>query len=101
MSTNDDNQHYWMRAYEVEEADATRTAISRDELLLMTFNCHPWFLLRLLCNQPNNMRNVLPMGLRESINNVVFATTGVVPAKQCRFKEPMWRGSSCNSGDDN
>ncbi len=99
-STNDDDRHYWMRAYEVEEADATWTAISRDELLLMTFDCRPWFSLQSLRNQPNNMRNGLPKGLRESIDDVVFATTGVVSAKQCRFKESTRRGSSCNGGDD-
>jgi hypothetical protein len=71
-----------------------------DKLSLMTFDCCPWVSLRVLCNQPNNMRDILPMGLRESIDDMVFTTMGIVLAKQCRFKESTWRGSSCNGGDE-
>ncbi|KAL3800213.1 hypothetical protein ACHAW5_001807 [Stephanodiscus triporus] len=95
-----DDRHYWMRAYEVEEADATRTAISRDELSSMTFDCRPWFSLRLLRNQPDNMRDVLPTGLRESVGDVVFSKTGEVSANQLVFNESTWEGSNYISGDD-
>ncbi len=61
---DDDGRRYWMRAYEAEEADATRDATSRGELSSMTFDVRRWFSARSFRNQPDNMRDVLPTGLR-------------------------------------
>jgi hypothetical protein len=61
---DDDGRRYWIRAYEAEEADATRDATSRGELSSMTFDVRRWFSARSFRNQPDNMRDVLPTGLR-------------------------------------
>jgi hypothetical protein len=84
---DDDNRMYWMRAYLAEEADATRDALSREELCSMTFDLRPWFSSRSFRNQPDNMRDVLPTGLRESAGNVVFEKSGMVCGS------PIWRGA--------
>ena len=86
---DDDNWGYWVRAYHAEEADATRDTLSRSEHTSMTFDVRSWFSSRSFRNQPDNMRDVLPMGLRESAGKVVFETNGMVRAPPEAFG--IWR----------
>jgi hypothetical protein len=98
---DDGVRRYWMRAYEAEEADSTRTAISRDELWSMTFECRCWFSSRSFRNQPDNMRDVLPTGLRETFaSDIVFDSTGVVHTNRIDLNFSKWEGSNYNSADD-
>ncbi|KAL3808989.1 hypothetical protein ACHAXA_010132 [Cyclostephanos tholiformis] len=99
-NANDDNRQYWMRAYHAEEADAMRNAISREELGSMTFDIRYWFSSRSFRNQPDNMRDVLPTGLRESVGDVVFEGTGLVSARHRKLGSSKWVGLNCNGDED-
>ena len=72
-------QYFWMQAYHYEEADASRTHMTQHELHSMTFDYRTWFSVSSLRNQPENMRDVLPTGLKTTIaKDVVFSKN--VPA---------------------
>ena len=95
------SQRYWMRAYEAEEVDSTRTATSRGELSSMTFECRRWFSARSFRNQPDNMRDVLPTGLREIFaSDVVFDTTGNVSNSRFDRNRSKWEISNHGEYDD-
>jgi hypothetical protein len=90
-----------MRAYEAEEVDSTRTATSRGELSSMTFECRRWFSVRSFRNQPDNMRDVLPTGLREIFaSDVVFETTGNVSGGPFDRNRSKWETSNHNGEYD-
>ena len=72
-------QYFWMQAYHYEEADASRTYITQHELHSMIFDYRTWFSVSSLRNQTENMRDVLPTGLKTTIaKDVVFSKN--VPA---------------------
>jgi hypothetical protein len=97
----DDGRGYWMRAYEAEEVDSTRTVTSRVELSSMAFECRRWFSARLFRNQPDNMRDVLPTGLREIFaTDVVFETTGNVSDSRFDRNRSKWETSNHNGEYD-
>ncbi len=99
---DDDNRGYWMRAYRAEEADATRDTLSRSELTSMTFDVRSWFSSRSFRNQPDNMRDVLPTGLRECAGQLVFETNGMVRAPPGAFgiRRDKWVGLNRNGDVD-
>jgi len=91
-SDGQSNQHFWMQAYNEEEEDAKRNLLTRDELTSMTFDYRQWFSFTLFHNQPDNMRDVLPTGLRESIaRDVVFTETGAVHSSRDWLSRLHWK----------
>lgn len=97
----------WMRLYEAEERDASRTRIRPRELSHMRFDLRQWFSLRDFRSQPDNMRDLLPTGLRRSISrDVVFAEGGEMRSSQgwastrrwtLRGNEILWTAPSGSS----
>ena len=77
----DAQQYFWMNAYNHEEADASRSHLTRQELQTMIFDYRTWFSISLLLNQPENMRDVLPSGLKMSLaKDVVFLSAAAAAA---------------------
>lgn len=91
------DQHCWMQAYHVEEEAAKRNFLTRDELPTMTFDYRQWFSFTLFRNQPDNMRDILPTGLRESLaRDVVFLATGTIFSEEREWlRRLIWESSSC------
>lgn len=75
------DEHYWMQTYHNEEEDAKRNHLTLNELHTMTFDMRLWFSFSLLHRQPQNMRDLMPTGLRQTVaSNLVLKKTGdVVP----------------------
>ncbi|KAL7544048.1 hypothetical protein ACHAXR_013487 [Thalassiosira sp. AJA248-18] len=93
------NQHFWMQTYNDEEEDAKRNSLTRDELSAMTFDYRQWFSFTLFRNQPDNMRDVLPTGLRQSLaRDVTFTPTGVMHSERDWLRRLSWKTS--NHDDD-
>mmetsp|Transcript_2263 Transcript_2263/g.5253 ORF Transcript_2263/g.5253 Transcript_2263/m.5253 type:complete len:407 (+) Transcript_2263:114-1334(+) len=92
-------QHFWMKAYEDEEEDAKRNHIICQELSEMAFDYRQWFSFTLFRNQPDNMRDVLPTGLRNSLaQDVVFSDNGDVQTSREWLRRLSWK--SVNSNND-
>ena len=88
-------QFYWIKAYNNEEEDAKKNqnSIAREEFCELIFDVRHWFSFRLLRNQPYNMRDVLPSGLKESLaRDVMFTTSGRVQSSD----QPEWRHRRCS-----
>ena len=85
------DERFWMKLYEAEERDARRTMIRAKELSHMKFDLRQRFSLRDFRNQPNNMRDLLPTGLRRSISrDVVFAEGGEMRSSQSWASTRKW-----------
>ena len=85
------DERFWMRMYEAEERDATRTRIGARELSRIKFDFRQWFSVQDFRNQPNNMRDLLPSGLRRSISrDVVFAEGGSMRSSQGWASTRRW-----------
>ena len=85
------DEHFWMRLYEAEERDSRRTRVRARELSHMRFDFRQWFSLQDFRNQPNNMRDLLPTGLRRSISrDVVFAEGGEMRSSQGWVSTRRW-----------
>ncbi len=77
----DAQQYFWMNVYNHEEADASRSHLTRQELQTMIFDYRTWFSISLLLNQPENMRDVLPSGVKMSLaKDVVFLSAAAAAA---------------------
>ena len=73
------DEHYWMQKYHIEEEDAKRNHLTLNELYAMKFDMRLWFSFSLLRRQPQNMRDVMPTGLRQTVaSNLVLTKTGDV-----------------------
>lgn len=71
------HEHYWMQRYEFEEEDAKRQYLTRDELCSMKFDRRIWFDAVSFRNQPDNMRDVMPTGLKRFLaRDLVFSDNG-------------------------
>ena len=60
-------QYYWLETYNNQQTDSQRTTLSQEELSSMVFDYRQWFSFRRFRQQPDNMRDVLPTGLHDSI----------------------------------
>lgn len=86
--------HFWMRVYDDEEEDGKRDYLTRDELCAMKFDFRQWFSFNLFRNQPVNMRDVLPTGLRDSIaGDVVFSADGEVKSDKEWLRRLSWKSN--------
>mmetsp|Transcript_1851 Transcript_1851/g.1989 ORF Transcript_1851/g.1989 Transcript_1851/m.1989 type:complete len:493 (-) Transcript_1851:124-1602(-) len=96
LTTQPQQQHfYWIKAYNNEEEDAKKNqnSIAREDFCEMIFDVRHWFSFRLLRNQPYNMRDVLPSGLKESLaRDVIFTISGRVQSSD----QPEWRHRRCS-----
>eukprot|EP00571_Detonula_confervacea_P015978 CAMPEP_0172306770 /NCGR_PEP_ID=MMETSP1058-20130122/7772_1 /TAXON_ID=83371 /ORGANISM="Detonula confervacea, Strain CCMP 353" /LENGTH=397 /DNA_ID=CAMNT_0013018755 /DNA_START=62 /DNA_END=1255 /DNA_ORIENTATION=+ len=89
------NQHFWMQSYHNEEEAAKMNFLTRDELSTMTFDYRQWFSFTLFHNQPQNMRDVLPTGLRDSLaKDVVFSSTGAMFSQRDWFRRLAWKSNN-------
>ena len=81
VKTNPD-EHFWMRKYDEAEKDSTRNFFTcKNELAAMTFDFRQWFSMHAFLNQPpfDNMRDVLPTGLRQWLaQDVVLMPMGII-----------------------
>lgn len=86
---------FWRRAYDDEEEGAVRNVLTRRELSAMTFDYRQWFSFTLFRNQPANMRDVLPTGLRNSLaRDVVFAEDGTTQSVRDWLRRLSWKPSN-------
>ncbi len=101
-------QHFWMHAYNHEEMDASRTYLTRKELHSMTFDYREWFSISSLRNQPENLRDVLPSGLRTCVaKDVTFLDSssqplrGSIMSNNSELSKLTWEGLTNNETTHN
>ncbi len=86
------NEAYWIEAYNKEEEDSSGRSLTCDELSALTFDMRQWFDFNLFRNQPDNMRDVLPSGLKNSLaRDVVFASTGDIISERRSLRTYIWK----------
>jgi len=84
-----------MEAYREEEKDAERSSLTRDDLYALTFDYRQWFSFGAFRNQPDNMRDVLPTGLRVSLaRDVAFSTGGTIVSERDWLRRLAWEADA-------
>lgn len=89
------DEHFWMQAYKEEEQNAQKTFLTHNDIITLTFDVRQWFSFNLFRNQPTNMRDVLPTGLRHSLaKDVVFLATGAVHSDREWLRNVVWKANN-------
>jgi len=83
--------YFWHERYEFEQNDSKRVEISLAELRKIKFECRRWFSVRGLIRQPDNLRDLLPTGLRTSFaTDIRFSDDGSVIDESGIFRDCTW-----------
>ena len=92
------NEQYWMEAYQKEELDSKRMSLPIEELCCLTFDFRQWFSFARFRNQQENMRDVLPTGLRESFAQAVFDRNGTISSERDWLRSRLvWKSNNDKS----